>query len=599
MPDPRTAFDPARSSSPGQPSDSANLLSLGSNDSGDLRFPHRCLFWAIALVLGLLSALDSRFQVTGDGISYIEMGDAYFRHDWKMAINSYWSPLYAWLIVLPKHLFGLSLEHEALSIHLVNSLIFIFVLFSFEFFLNQLIRSAALIDRDRFAALPPWALRLIGYALFIYAVLYWLSTDVVSPDLCVEGIVLLAAGLILRIRLDSASWANFLKLGLLLGIGYLTKVVLFPLSFVFLLAAFFAVPNRARALVRVSVSLLLFLLIATPYIFIISKATGRFTFGDAGRLTYANYVGNLPLAVHWQGQGNYGTPIHPTRKVFDHPDVFEFAQPVGGSYPAWYDPTYWHAGLTPKVDLRREFSQFHGHLRFFFNLFAEQGEFFVGFFALFLIAPRLKVFLLRWLREFVVWAPALVALTAYSLIHLENRFLPGFLLILWLSLFAVLPIPDAAIARKVVWCVSLALALFVGARVLSTAALQTGHLFGKRPNVYWDVAQQLRQLGVQPGDKVASIGFTFDGYWAHLAGVTIVAEVPQGDAGTFWIADPATKAHVLQLFAKFGAKAVVSNRVPDYTEPPGWTRVSGWTPDGPATYYLRPIPDSSTPQPAQ
>lgn len=279
--------------------------------------------------------------------------------------------------------------------------------------------------------------------------------------------------------------------------------------------------------------------------------------------------------------------------------MFEFAQPIGCSYPPWYDPAYWYEGVAPKFSWSKQASKLHEHVHVFFHLFAEQGEFFVALLALFLIAPRPKIFLLRWLREFTVWAPAVVALAAYSLIHIENRFLPGFLLILWLSLFAVLPIPNAAIARKVVWCVSIAVALFVGARVLSTAALQTAHLFGKRPNVYWDVAQQLRQLGVQPGDKVASIGFTFDGYWAHLAGVTIVTEVPQSDAGTFWISGPATKDQVLQTFARFSDKAVVSNRVPDFTEPPGWTRVSGWTPDGPATYFVRAIPDSSTPLPAR
>jgi hypothetical protein len=600
VPNPDTLFASTSRSSSGQSfADSPNLV-LPTNDSGDLTFSQRCFFWAIALALGLLSALDSRFQVTGDGISYIEMGDAYFRHDWKMAINSYWSPLYAWLIVLPKHLFGLSLKHESSSIHVVNFLIFVLVLFSFEFFLNQLIRSASLFDREHFGAIQPWALRLIGYALFLYAVLYWLSTDIVTPDLGVEAVVLLAAGLVLSIRLNDARWSTFVKLGVLLGIGYYVKVVLFPLAFLFLLAAFFAAPDRPRAIVRVSVSLLIFLLIAAPYIFILSKATGRFTYGDAGRLTYANYVDGLPLAVHWEGhEPNYGKPVHPTRQVFEHPGVFEFAQPIGGSYPAWYNPTYWHEGVTPKLSLRGEMIRLHDHLHIFFDLFAQQGEFFVALFALFLINARFNIFLRRWLREFILWAPAILALVAYSLIHVENRFLPGFLLICWLSLFGALPLPDSAIARKVVWCVSVALALFVGVRVLSTAALQTGHLFGARPNVSWDVAQQLRQLGVRPGDKVASIGFTFDGYWAHLAGVTIVAEVPQGDAGVFWLADPVTQAKVFELFSKFGAKAVVSNRAPEYTEPAGWTRISGWTPDGPATYYLRAIPDPHSPQPIQ
>lgn len=566
----------------------------GSSYLGDLPSAYRRLFWAVALILGLLRTLDARYEVSADGISYIEMGDAYFRGDWKMAINAYWSPLYSWLIVLPKHLFGLSLYYEPTSVHLVNFLIFVGVLFSFEFFLSNLLSGISLIDGERLGALQPWALRLIGYSLFLYSAAYWLSTDVVSPDLCVEGLVLLAAGIILQIARGGAGWANFAKLGVILGIGYLTKVVLFPLAFVFLLCCFFAAPNRRQNVAKCFLAFLIFLLIATPYILVLSRAKGRFTYGDVGKIAYATYVDGVPLAVHWQGaQVIYGTPVHATRKVLEHPAVFEFAQPVGGSYPAWYDPSYWYEGIAPKFDARKEAAHVHQHLHFFVGLLSQQGEIVAGFLALFLIASRRKVFFLRWLREAFVWVPAIVALGAYTLIHLETRFLPGFLLLFWLSLFAALVIPDSAISWKVAQCVSLAIVLTVGARVLWTASIELGHLAGGRTNISWNVAEQLRRDGVQPGDKVGSIGFAFDGYWAHLAGVTIVAEIPESDAGAFWIADPETKERVLNMFAKFGAKAVVSNRVPPYTLPPGWTLITGWAPSGNASYFVRPIGDTA------
>ena len=47
----------------------------------DFSLGYRVLFWAIALGLGLLRALDSRFSASGDGRSCIEMGDAYLRRD--------------------------------------------------------------------------------------------------------------------------------------------------------------------------------------------------------------------------------------------------------------------------------------------------------------------------------------------------------------------------------------------------------------------------------------------------------------------------------------------------------------------------------------
>ena len=32
-----------------------------------------------------------------DGISYLDIGDAYLRGDWYVAVNAMWSPFYSWL----------------------------------------------------------------------------------------------------------------------------------------------------------------------------------------------------------------------------------------------------------------------------------------------------------------------------------------------------------------------------------------------------------------------------------------------------------------------------------------------------------------------
>lgn len=542
---------------------------------GDLSLRYRVFFWAIALGVGLLRALDSRFSMGGDGPSYIEMGDAYFRGDWKMAISSYWSPLYSWLIVLPKHIFRVPMYWESTSVHLVNFVIYVFVVCSLEFLLDAMIlRGSPTNSLASAESLQAWALRLMGYALFLYSSLNWLSTETVTPDLCVEGIVFLVAGVILRIHAHGANWANCATLGLLLAVGYLTKVVLFPLAFVFFLASVLAAGNPRKAVVRVLFGFLIFLLVAGPYIFVLSNAKGRFTYGDSGRLNYAMYVDGLPLSVHWQGkERGSGTPVHPTRKVLDDPPLYEFAEPVGGSYPAWYDPTYWWEGVIPRFDAKREILVFHNHLHFFYGLLTAQGAFLSGLLAFCLVAPDFKMLARQFMRGAYIWIPAVVALAGYSLIHVETRFLPGFLILLWLSLFRSVTLPRSAISRKLVWCITLAVAMTVGIGVLRTAVVEGGRLLRHQRNIHWDVAERLRQLGIRPGDRVASIGFSFDGYWAHLAGVTIVTEIPESGAGTFWVSDPEVKAKVFQTFADFGAKAVVCNRVPAYTLPYGWQKI--------------------------
>src|SRR5690349_2200928 len=58
------------------------------------------LFRLFAIGLGLLhvyAAIKSQ-SMNADGISYLDIGDAYFRADWANAINPVWSPLYSWIL---------------------------------------------------------------------------------------------------------------------------------------------------------------------------------------------------------------------------------------------------------------------------------------------------------------------------------------------------------------------------------------------------------------------------------------------------------------------------------------------------------------------
>ena len=46
-------------------------------------------FWGIAILLGALHtyAAATSYSMNADGISYLDIGDAYFRGDWETAIN--------------------------------------------------------------------------------------------------------------------------------------------------------------------------------------------------------------------------------------------------------------------------------------------------------------------------------------------------------------------------------------------------------------------------------------------------------------------------------------------------------------------------------
>src|SRR5438309_237527 len=58
----------------------------------------RIFLWLLAIALGAAQAWATRFTMNPDGISYLDMGDAYWRGNWHMAINAYFSPFYSWIL---------------------------------------------------------------------------------------------------------------------------------------------------------------------------------------------------------------------------------------------------------------------------------------------------------------------------------------------------------------------------------------------------------------------------------------------------------------------------------------------------------------------
>ena len=53
-----------------------------------------------SLALGLLHAWMGRYSMNPDGMSYLDVGDSFFRRDWANAVNAWWSPLYPWTLGL-------------------------------------------------------------------------------------------------------------------------------------------------------------------------------------------------------------------------------------------------------------------------------------------------------------------------------------------------------------------------------------------------------------------------------------------------------------------------------------------------------------------
>jgi hypothetical protein len=522
----------------------------------------------------LVEALSNRYTVSPDAISYLDIATACMKGQWTAAVNAYWSPGYPVLLSILFSVFHPHGLRELLVVKLFNCFILMIALYCLEYFLQGLLEFMRRDGKDRVGdALPAWSLRASGYTLFLWITLYLMPPSVMTPDALVFAWILVAAGIAVRIATGADGWLRFALLGIVLALGYLTKAVMFPLAFVFLAALLFSIGNPQRMAPRVALALVLFSVVSAPFALLISRNKGRFTFGDSGRIAYAEYVDGIPRGVHWRGEPPAsGQPKHPTRKILEMPPVYEYSSPITGTYPPWSDPSYWYDGVRPHFDLKGQLVALWHTLDSYFELSTQLGSVVAGLVVLLLWGNRTGDFLERFWTLAFLWFPALVGFAMYALIFVDGRYVAGFVLLLWAAIFSAIRIPPAESGNTVIRCVTLAIVLVLGVQIAWSAGHSVLRLASFRASGDQAVADELIHEGIAPGDKVAFVGFALmDHYWARLAGVSIVAEVPQ--EGTFWEAGPGLKTQVLSLFAKSGAKAVVTRDVPPLFSADGWKRV--------------------------
>jgi hypothetical protein len=538
--------------------------------------------WLICIVLGAWQAWNFRFYMDADGISYLDIGDTYFRGDWNHAINAYWSPLYSWLLGSAIHFLKPSSFNEFTVVHLVNFIIYLFALGCFHFFILQLIRHNEY-RRDKFSGIsiitfPEWAWIMLGYSLFLYSSLNMISLSTVTPDMFVSAIVYLACGIILRMYAGVKNYFVFALLGTVLGFGYLTKSAMFPLAFIFLSLSFFTVGNFRKALRYTLVALIFFLCIAGPFISTISYAKGRFTFGEAGKFNYY-HVSKFKIGRYWDDARYGNEPFkHPPRKVFDLPRVYEFGTPIAGTYPIWYDPSFWYDGLKIRFNFGNQLRVFQSTISGYYQIFfPDFGILFFIIPVLFFMSRRKRLVIRDIAEQWILLIPAIAALGMYFMVSAEPRYIAPFISLLWIGILSGIHLPGSDESKR----------LLRIATILITSVIMiisTHHVIKNRlpspTHSQWQIADAIRQMGVLPGDKVASIGYSHSHFWARLAKVNIVAEIPGEDVDYFWRANRETQLKVIETFGRTGAKVIVTNLLPDDISHAGWQQL------GSSNYYV-------------
>jgi F0F1-type ATP synthase membrane subunit c/vacuolar-type H+-ATPase subunit K len=548
----------------------------------------RYFFWALAIALGSLQAWANRMTLVNDTVSYLDMGDYIWRGQWAMAINGIWGPLYATILGVANGLFRPSLYWEYPMVHLVLFVIFLFTLWSFDFFLRELILLRRESESSEEFSIPDWVWLAIGYTVFLWSSLQLIGVSETNPDMLIAAFFYLVCGLMIRIRRGTAGWLAYLGLGAVLGLGYLTKSIMFPVALICIAVAS-VYSRKPRQMPQLCGTVLLFLAVAGPFIATLSLARGRVTFGESGRYNYAVHVNRL-TQIHWQGEspGN-GRPQHGTRQIFDRPATFEFGTPIEATYAAWYDPSYWYEGVRTRFDLRQETRVLAKQLMWEFYLFFDLGgSLIAGLFVMFYMGGRKWRVLEDISKHWFLLVPAVATLGMYALIHFETRYLAPFVVVAGLCLFFSVHLPVSVESHRL--CSAVAILIF--AMFLSPSdwllhdlskEWHAGQLAASKsdPNSDQEVASRMYQLGVRPSDRIASLEYSNYGAatWARLARVRIVAEVyywptlPETLANDFWKADSATQREVIQALAETGASVVVSQETPSGADASSWRRV--------------------------
>ena len=556
-------------------------------------------WWLIFICMAAIMAWPARnHHIAVDTVSYLDIGREVSSGDLSELGNSYWSAAYPALIGAGLFVLRPSAAHEIAVLQLVDFAISILALGAFTLFFRSW--SSSNPEYEQASDKDKGLFTLFAFACFFWVALNSIRVTLTTPDMLVAAQVLLVAAMGCRVSRPDAGGKHFVALGALLGLGIYVKAALFPLAFAFIVLLFFSLarasngPHR-RLLANFAVTTGMCIVVATPLVVLMSAQAGRFTAGDTGKLAYLWSVDEFkPNAVGWTGgtPPQFGSPIHPPRKLMDNPTVLEFATPIAGTYPLWHSPGYWYAGAKPVFIPRRQIEAIERSLHEY-SLIALRWIGLIGGAVLLFVLNKVKSKSDRpWRMTLWLLVWPLVGCAMYALVLTFERYVAAFLLLLWLEVYGALLF---RVNRRVAIGVCTA-ALFVAfvplalldAKSVAETIRQFRH---PRDEEYVTAAKGLQQLGLQPGDKVAFVGFAASCYYAQYDRLRVVSQVLYAD--DFWQLNSADQKRVEDRFASIGAKAVITTSLPAGNHESGWMEVGHLDGNSIDVLMLEPASDAS------
>ena len=565
------------------------------------------MYAALMLVVAFGYARYDGYIMDGDGTAFMDISQALTDGHAGLAINGYWNPGYPAVLAVVRLIVHPTRWTEMAMARYTNVAIFALAMAACLFLTTGLARLRAQRGPgEPGAAVPDWALHLLGLALLTLSAGRELPLAAVRSDTLLMALLLFAMGLVLRLQAGAGFWA-WPVLGAVLGLAYLVKSFAFlPSVFLVLAALVFGLTRKGSARTQITsgaiVAGVVFAAIAGPYVVAVSRQLGHLSTGDSARLNYCFFIDQTPRWHEWylHDLGHAaGTFTHPEAVIAAPPPVFSFAAHPVGTFPLWFDPAYWTGGLTPHFWLR-------GHLERLLRCTELLVRFLLARPEVFVLLGVMLAFGALWPRRRGLWvgAPAvawgLLMLCIYFPIDLQDRYLTGPFLLVLLPLFAWLQRRDTE-GDRARWVAAALIVLTAGLAIAQAGSylLERRRLepiahrgeAGYNPEMN-PMAEALNSMGLQPGDKIACFGDTacyVDHQWARLAGAQILAEVEtpnSADPQQVWDAI-ADKNTITEPLKKMGLRFIVTKFANSAHKPDGWVQL------GDSNFFAYPLMNGS------
>lgn len=586
------------------------------------------IYLALVALITFGNALYDRFQIDGDAIAYMDIGDYLRAHQWAGIVNGYWHPMYPAFLSLGHFLFRSTLATEMRAYYWVNFIIFLLEMLAVISFTDSIVRLRTALQPATSHIdflLDKYPLRYLGVALLVIASQRELSLGKIRPDALLQAFLLVAlAALLNHLATKRIQYAGLM--GLALGCAYLTKSFAFVFAFFCILAlvvyrSIWLEHKLTRIIPAALVSLVCFAIVAGPYVAALSHQKGRLDFGDSGSLNYAWYVGGtekMHLQPYMTSQfGSAEVHLkHPEKELLHSPQILSYAELPYGTYPDWFDTTYWNDQIKPHFKFRDDIPRAARNcvlvVRYLFN----HPEALILLAFLMPLGPRLTLYFKpRASRTNSFWlVPLLLGVlmwSIYAVVNTEERYVTVAYFTIILTLFATLRLPPPRVEpdlpsqpanrilnlRRSASALIFLLALLAIGESLRTV-LEDRRNLGGVPGGWYSPNQEhaadaLKSMGLQPGDAVACTGYTAclgDFYWARLAGVRILTEIygPDSTPTYEFLSTLPNRDEAIAVVRAQGAKVLVA----DFAGAPvaqAGNGLQGWQQLGDSTLYELPL----------